>query len=333
MKFQEPTKEDSYYTRQEVADMLGISKTTVYHYAKQNKIRKIPNPHRIWRDARYYTEEVDLLAQQRKQQQIKGYTTSELSKQLGIPQHKIRLLIQENKLLVHEVPYGDERIRYSIPEETAQWIKQEIARTAPARGTRSEFYDSHLNIALYQKFTTADGKTETRLVRNEEGEWGFYSTSRSWIPYKKAIDELHYKPLYDLHRPLAKLNGYTDLILPKDNELSYVFLDYMYIRKGIENIRLREHEEHLALSIKAGPMQITDELPYVLTEEVIKSFLSGGAGEIIFHDEEWIFLSGYRKTTVELPVKMIERLQKIAETEQLSVSDLIYQSVEEFLKN
>ncbi|MEK4488039.1 helix-turn-helix domain-containing protein [Psychrobacillus sp. FSL H8-0484] len=324
---------EKHYTRKEVADLLGISKVTVYHYAKQNKIRKVPDPHRTRREARYYATEVDQLAEQRKELQVEGYSTTELGKKLGISQQKIYQLIKEHNLPVHEVPHGDERIRYVIPEETAQWMKEEIKRTAPTRGIRSEFYDSHLNIALYQLFTSADDRIETRVVRNDIGEWGFYSSSRSWIPYDKAIEQYGYKAVYELHRPLIKLNGYTDFILPKENELSYLFLDYIYLRRGIENIRLREHDNHLALSVKAGALQVTDQLPNVLTDEVIQSFLVGGAGEVINQEEDWIFVSGYHKTSIELPVTIIETLHHLAEVEKLSFNELLEQALERFIQS
>ncbi|WP_336864682.1 helix-turn-helix domain-containing protein [Peribacillus frigoritolerans] len=35
------------YTQKEVADLLGVSKATVYHYGKQKKIIKILDPHRF----------------------------------------------------------------------------------------------------------------------------------------------------------------------------------------------------------------------------------------------------------------------------------------------
>ena len=53
---------NEWYTQKEVAERLGVSKATVYHYAKQGKIRKIADPHRLHREARYYKEEVDRLA-------------------------------------------------------------------------------------------------------------------------------------------------------------------------------------------------------------------------------------------------------------------------------
>ncbi len=320
-----------YYTRTEVADLLNISKVTVYHYSKQKKIRKVPDPHRTMREARYYKEEVDALAKQRNELKIEGYTTSELGKKLGVTQKKIYQLINEHNLFVHQVPHGDERIRYIIPEETAAWMKEEIERTAPIRGIRSEFYDSTLDIALFQLFFTKD-KYATRVLRNTDGEWGFYNSTRSWVPFELGVQKYGYSPAYEIHRPLLKASGYTDLVLPKGNELSFLFLDYMYVRRGIENIRLREHDDYLALSIKSGPMQVTDSLPAELTEEIVLSFLEDGAGKIIFEDEDWLFISGYRKTSIELPVKMLDALRDFGKKDQLNTNEVIEQAIEKFLK-
>lgn len=319
-----------YYTKQEVAKLLGIAEVTVYHYSKQNKIRKVDDPHHASREARYHKEEVDALVEQRKQERVEGYSTSDLSKELGISQQKIYQLIHDHKLEVHEVPYGDERIRYVIPEETAGWIKHEIERTAPTRGIRSEFYDSTLDISLYQRFTSPE-RVETRVVRNVDREWGFYSSSHKWIPYGAAIKKFNYKPAYSIHQPSLKASGYTDFILPKDNELSYVFLDFIYTRRGIENIRLREHEEHLALSVKSGPIHVSDSVPAALTIPTIQSFLEGGAGNVLFEEDEWIFVSGYRKTSVELPVSMLNALHALAKMEQLTTNELVEEAIQEFL--
>src|SRR6185312_11370330 len=124
---------NDWYTRQEVADILGVSKATVYHYAKQKKIIKIDDPHRLIREARYKREEVDVLAAERQQNQPTGLRPSELAKQLGVTTQRIYALIRETDLKVDELPVGDERTIYSIPDETAAWIRQEIERTASTR--------------------------------------------------------------------------------------------------------------------------------------------------------------------------------------------------------
>ncbi|WP_338451011.1 helix-turn-helix domain-containing protein [Niallia oryzisoli] len=74
---------NEWYTQKQVAEQLGVSKATVYHYAKQGKIRKIADPHRLHREARYYKEEVDRLASEREQYPT-GMRPSEVAKQLGL---------------------------------------------------------------------------------------------------------------------------------------------------------------------------------------------------------------------------------------------------------
>jgi len=130
---------NDWYTRQEVADILGVSKPTVYHYAKQKKIIKIVDPHRIIREARYKREEVDALAEERKQNQPTGLRPSEIAKRLGVPVTRIYTIIRDNNLPVDEILLGDEGKGYSISEEMANRIQKEVARTMPGRGTRVEF--------------------------------------------------------------------------------------------------------------------------------------------------------------------------------------------------
>ncbi|MBO0587578.1 MULTISPECIES: helix-turn-helix domain-containing protein [unclassified Sporosarcina] len=149
---------NDWYTRQEVADILGVSKPTVYHYAKQKKIIKIADPHRLNREARYRREEVDALAVERKQNQPTGLRPSELAKQLGVPATRIYTIIKDNTLPVDVILLGDEGKGYSISEELADRIQKEVARTMPIRGTRVEFYDSKHDIALYQRFIAPNGQ-------------------------------------------------------------------------------------------------------------------------------------------------------------------------------
>ena len=86
---------NNWYTRQEVAELLGVSKATVYHYAKQNKIIKIDDPHRLFREARYEKKEVDELAEERKRNTPTGWRPSELANELNVPTQRIYALIRE----------------------------------------------------------------------------------------------------------------------------------------------------------------------------------------------------------------------------------------------
>jgi len=311
---------NDWYTRQEVADILGISKATVYHYAKQKKIIKIEDPHRLIREVRYKREEVDTLAAERQRNQPMGLRPSELAKQLGVTTQRIYALIRETDLPVDELPVGDERTIYSIPDETAVWITQEIERTASVRGTRVEFYDAKFDIVLYQLFRTQQGQ-DMRVLRNDNQEWGFYLQSRTWIPFANGIHIYQYEAVYPIHRPNSRVKGYTDFSLPKDLQESFDFLDFVYQIWGIENIRIREHDTHLDLSIKSGEIDLSIPVPETLTASIINKFLV--LGDVVINEGQWTLISGYRRTTFDLPNNLLDKLQEIAKEKDLSMSEYI----------
>lgn len=316
----------NWYTRQEVADLLGISKATVYHYAKQKKIIKIDDPHRLIREARYKQEEVDALAEERQRNQPTGLRPSELAKQLGVTTQRIYALIRETDLPVDELPVGDERTIYSIPDETAAWIRQEIERTASVRGTRVEFYDAKFDIVLYQCFRTQQGQ-DIRVLRNDNQEWGFYLQSRTWIPFTDGINVYQYEAAYPIHQPNKRVRGYTDFLLPKDLHESFVFLDFVYQVWGIENIRIREQDAHIDLSIKSGEIELSVAIPETLSEEILRSFLV--LGDIVIGEDEWTLISGYRRTTFDLPSNLLDKLQGISKERDLSMSEYVKEALRE----
>lgn len=315
-----------WYTRKEVAQRLGVSKATVYNYAKQGKIHKIEDPHRLYREARYRRKEVDLLAEERKRNQPTGIRPSELAKELNVPVQRIYSLLRETDLPVDQLPAGEERMIYSIPNKTAEILRDKIKKAVPTRGTRAEFYHSQYDIALYQLFITKNGQ-KIRMMRNEEQEWGFFLPSGTWIPYVDGQNIFKYEPAYSIHQPNVSVKGYTDFSLPKNDEAIFLWIDFVYEVWGIENIRMRDLDEKIELSIKSGKRKIPISLPKILTEEKIRKFIV--LGDIIFKEDEWTLISGYRRTTFDLPINMLEQLRQVAEKNQLSMSEYVEQAIKE----
>lgn len=317
----------NWYTRQEVADLLGVSKATVYHYAKQKKIIKIEDPHRLHREARYEKEAVDILAEERKRNTPTGMRPSVLAKELNIPVQRIYTLIHETDLPVEQLPSGDERMIYSIPEETANWIRETVQKQGVTRANRVEFYDLKHDIALYQLFKTANGQ-EMRVIRNEDDEWGFLLTSGTWIPYADGRDIFGYAPTYKIHQENEPVKGYTDFIIPITDENGLLFLDFIYTHWGIENIRVREQHQKLYVSIKSGTREVKDEPPF--EEEQLASYLSGG--DIIIEGTHFTLLSSTRRTTFDLPSEMLEELRNQASEEGITMSEFVEEALKEKLK-
>jgi len=312
-----------------VADKLGISKATVYHYAKQGKIIKIKDPHRLIREARYKVEEVDALALERANNKPTGLRPSELAKLLDVPVGRIYSIIKDKELPVDEIPLGDEMKGYSISEEMVALIRMEVERTTPKRGNRVEFYESKYDISLFQLFRAPDGQ-ELRAVRNQEQEWGFYTQFRTWISYADAMNVFKYEAAYPIHQPIMRVKGYTDFLLPKGLHESYVLLDFVYQIAGIENIRIRELDSDIALSIKSGEYELAIPVPGTLSEDLVTSFLA--LGDVVQEEGKWELISGYRRTTFDLPNNLLSALQDSAKEKELSMSEFVEEAIREKLE-
>lgn len=315
-----------WYSRQEVADLLGISKNTVYHYAKRGKIVKIEDPHRSRREVSYRKEEVEQLLEERRQQQITGMRPTELARQMNISVHRIYQIINEHQLPIDEVQIGDERKGYSISQEMADRIREIAKEVLPERGTRTEFFNNEHDIALFQLFK-GQGH-EIRVIRNDDWIWGFHING-SWVPYEIAVKNYGYTPVYRIHQKNMTVQGYTDFKLPKHMQQSYQMLDFVYQIWGIENVRIRELDDHINLSVKAGTVELQRDIPEALTDEVLTSFLV--QGEYIHDYSEWTMISSYKKYTIELPQKLIEQVQQKSTKQKITPSEFIQRLLEERL--
>ncbi|MBZ5753259.1 helix-turn-helix domain-containing protein [Metabacillus rhizolycopersici] len=316
-----------WYTQKQVAARLEISKATVYHYAKQGKIRKIADPHRLHREARYYKEEVDRLASERE-----GYPTgmrpSEVAKQLGVSVQSVYKFIKNGMIKAIEVPFGDERSTYVISDEAFQEAKEFFQSSETERVRRSEFYDSTYDIALFQYFQSPDSLAG-RVMKDEEHNWGFYLPDyQKWVEYKEGIGKYGLEPCYGIHTDSFDYKGYVHLQIPKGEDVLYPFIDFIYESFGIENVRIREQEQSVYISMKAGETPLLHSIPFTLNQ--LTPFVQEGTIESA--EGLWIVRSAYRKTNLELPIKMLDDVKKLAEQENINMSQWVERAINQALK-
>lgn len=315
-----------WYTQKEVADLLGVSKATVYHYGKQKKIIKILDPHRLHKEARYEKAEVDRLVHE-KQSLPTGMSPNDVAKRLGLSVQSVYKYIQDGSIKAKAVPYGDERITYVISETAYQEAEKSLKPSEIQRPKTYEYYDSKYDIALYQRFHSSK-IPEARVVRNEENVFGFYLPNiQRWLTYEEGMKNYTLKPSYSIHQPTLDYKGYVELQVPKNEVVFYPFIDYLYEIWGVENIRLREQSETVLLYIKAGEKPlisevfgIADILPYLTN------------GEMHHEDDTLILRSSNRKTSFELPIELLETISDLAEQEGISISKWVEQKLSSIIK-
>ena len=101
----------------------------------------------------------------------------------------------------------------------------------------------------------------------------------------------------------------------------------MYQVWGIENIRIREHVGHIDLSIKSGVVALAIPVPEAFTESMIQKLLV--LGDVVTEEGQWTLISGYRRTTFDLPNNLLDELQGISKANNLSMSEYVEFAVRE----
>lgn len=316
-----------WYTKKEVSDILGISKATVYHWAKEKKIIKIEDPFRTHREVRYQKAEVDEIAKER-ELFPNGFTPAAVAKRLDVSLQSIYKYIQDGLIQAIEVPKGDERKSYIISPEAFQEAEKLLKPTEAARPKRGEYYESKLDIGLFQKFYSSK-LSEARVSRNENKDWGFIiQSNQKWITYEEGINEYQLVPSYGIHNELIDYNGYVTFEIPLDTVLFYPLMDYLYQVWGVENIRLRDQKNgFIRLLVRAGEkplithaFSVSDLLPFVKE------------GQVYQDSDLLVLISDYRKTTFELPKKLLSEMSTAAEQEGMNTNLWLQKLIEKALR-
>ena len=187
---------------------------------------------------------------------------SEVAKQLGLSVQSVYKYIKDGTIKAVEVPFGDERTTYVISEEAFEKAKEFFQSSETDRIRKSEFYDSTHDIALFQYFQSPDS-VAARVMKDEEHNWGFYLPDyQKWVKYKEGIEKYGLEPCYEIHKDPFDYKGYVHIQIPKGEDILYPFIDFIYESWGIENIGIREHEQSVYISMKAG--EILFKIPFHL---------------------------------------------------------------------
>ena len=293
----------------------------------RGKIRKIADPHRLHREARYYKEEVDHLARMKKEYPT-GMRPSEVAKQLGLSVQSVYKYIKDGTIKAVEVPFGDERTTYVISDEAFQEAKRLFQSSETDRIRKSEFYDSTHDIALFQYFQSPDSVV-ARVMKDEANNWGFYLPNyQKWVEHKEGMEKYALEPCYGIHADPFDYKGYVHLQIPKGEDILYPFIDFIYESWGIENIGIREQEQSVFISMKAGVVSIQNSIPFLMNQLI--SFVQEGTIEIA---ESFLLVrSAYRKTNLELPIKMLDTVKQLADQENITMSQWVEQAIHQVLK-
>lgn len=316
-------QEEQYYTRKKVAELLGISERTVYAYVKDEKIKVVPNPYRMRKEALYYRAEVDALVNELKElNYTKAASISNVAKQLGVSRQQVEYLIKANELPTNRIEIKS-NIRITLPDETIKALAQlvEDSRNKSPKYRKSTYYNEQYKLTLHQKFTDDEGVTFRVAVRGNE--WGYEDAREgNFIDYKTASTMLRLKPAYTTTQATIKETNYVELTLPKNEPISWNILDYFLETRGINNLSIRDNLESIQLFVVQGIISLLDcPLPVGLPKEKLPQYVT--AGDLVINENELFLAGSSRRLYTFITLDNYLALSKEAEKQKKNLGEML----------
>jgi hypothetical protein len=85
-------------------------------------------------------------------------------------------------------------------------------------------------------------------------------------------------------------------------------------------------EEAIAISIKSGERRITMPIPDALTDEWLVNCITAGGVEQ--RNETWLLISGYRKTSVQFPDRLLTDIIHLAKQQGMTMNEYIEKALQ-----
>lgn len=322
-------QEGKFYTRKQVADMLGISDRTVYTYVRDKKIRVAPNPYKIRKEAVYYCEEVDALVKE-KEKINQAATIAHVAKELGVSRQHIEYLITANSLNTNRI-HRKNTVRITLPKETIvklEELVQESQDKSP-KYRKSTYFNEINNIALYQKFTQEDGTNFRAELVNDV--WGYRDDEGHFIDFQSAKASLKLTPAYNINQEIIKDYNYVELTLPKEQPEVWLIFDYFLSTRGIENISIRNSAQFIQLYVVQGIISLPkNPLPTSLTHSCIAKYIT--AGDIIIEQDELFIIGSSKRLYTYIKLDNYNALMKKAEMKNVGIGEMLDEILEAFFR-
>lgn len=325
------SEEINNYTVKEAAAILEKTIPTIYSYIRKGKLQTIPLPK--WRRKGHLIpkEQVESLLRQQQEERRAGWTTAKVATFLGLSRTTVHRLIHEGKLPAtkgtmsgKEAFYVDEQSVRLFAQEQEEYLQKE-------RLKRRSFYDKEKNIAFYQHFSSPSVQ-EARLIWNHEREWSFLIIpTHESIPYNEGVYKQGLTPAYEIrYGEPSSMPGLAKIVMPLNHPLTMKCMDIIYSQCDIINLYMDVDiisTNSLTLKMRQSILKDVPESVSTFMKDRLKE------GVIRIEGETMLIASDIELLTIQLPIKLKDKLRKSSEAENKDMQDIIVECLEEKLKD
>lgn len=317
---------DDFYTIEQAAEILNRTRSTIYKYIQQGKIK--PKEDHKWRmlpGTLIPKAQIDELATM--QEEKKGYSFAEAADILGIHRTTVKRLADEGRIPYFKSNWRGREVSFINKEDLNTFKEQNQGYLDTERLKRRDFYLKDKNLGFYQKFLSPAG-LEARLLVNEKRKLKFlFPNTKEVISYEEGIYKYELTPAYKLtSNDMNTSPGVAYFKLPRFNSFTFSIIDSLYSQSSISNLYM-DHLQEDYLSLYVKNLVINDILYPVarfLDDHIQK-------GSCYYNEENQILSieSDVESLMVHLPKGLKDSIKQIAETQKISMQELAKRILEE----
>lgn len=304
----------------DAASRLNLSEPTIYNYIRDGILESVSslssNKISITEESVQKFENRNNLSKPIEESAI---SLNAFSRKMNITKVRLLQIIKSNEIELPKGLYG-RREQYVITKEI-QDVIHEILKNSD-HFPKTQFFNSRLNIALYQAFTSNINHSQYRIER--EGEtWGIRGPM-GLINFEIAQEQFKLVPNYSLRQRIRTSNTTVTFRIPLQHELFYSVIDTIYLTFGMDNLQFKYEDSDLLIYTKAADYKIQSSTDKI---QELQEFIVGG---FIEFDNFKIKLISY-DLTITVPFQLASQFEQRAKQENMSVKQFINKVLRDYL--
>lgn len=318
---------------EEVANILGVSKVTVYRYVNDGRIT--PINFEDWQiDQRYEFDINDVIKFKDSLEKKDGLTTFEAAERIGCNVQTILKNIREGNIKAEKRKYKG-LMRNFISEEEVERFKKVYAHTQQTHFIKDK--KCYL-LQPYKKVikdnngnVIGTGELARIMHLDERGEGAAWTETEQQKDLKELLN--NYRPVTEM--VIKKRNnkkGYAVLRLPKPAQVKssiYNTIDYIQSEVGINNIKIslesKDENEYILLEVKPTFLPLSMEKDRDIIDCISSHIVSG---KVIVRDTEIYLDSDLEPIQTYVSSKTKENLEEQAKNRGIHLNELVREILE-----
>jgi DNA-binding transcriptional MerR regulator len=319
---------NDYLKTNEVANLLGVSISTIYKYVKEKKLTPVyQDKWRIDESLLFRPKEVEKLKDEFKKP---GLTTGEVATKLNIHPTTVSSYIAKGILPATKKLYKGRELYFIEQEDLDRF--QENQRTN--KREKKQFYSKTKGFFLFQVLTNERTNEKARIMEFDGQDGKAITEDGRILSLTQLKEEGFTKKQKLVEKKYITKRGFAVIELPKPNYINspvFSIIEAFYQHLGPQNIKINSEKEYIYIEVKPIFIEgFTEEL-YQKEISIIEKHLKEGKLEV--RHNGIIIDSDLEPLTLHIPSALKQSVVQNSKDQGLTIEEYTTKILQEIVNH